>query len=118
MDTTLTQGLLARLDAVTATMGVAATEVWSIWLATAWMGAAQSALGLTVAIPLGLWAYRTVDGLKHEYDGGPLSEVAVAAGLVAAFVGLVSAIHLVGALPYLFEPRLYALDQLRGLVGK
>jgi hypothetical protein len=120
MDTTLTQGLLERLDAVTAQMGVAATEVWSIWLATAWVPVAQDVVGLVLALVVGRVAYKAHVKVSEDYGSAADFAVVLSAFVVmmAAIVAGVCTINLVGEAPYLFEPRLYALDQLRGLVGK
>ena len=116
-DSTLTGALLTRLDALTSTMGVAATEVWSIWLATSWRPMAGVVLGLTLslfAILLGgllaRWAVKKDDELFFFAGAAPF--------VIGIVVVLINLTHLPDAMAYLAEPRLYALDQLRGLVGK
>lgn len=122
-DTTLTQGLLSRLDAVTAKMGVAANEVWNIWVATSWRPAVGVAVGFSVALLIALVAGFAVRwAVKHGDQNDDLVGFLGVAGcvglIVAGIIVIFNVSHLPDALTYLAEPRLYALDQLRGMVGK
>lgn len=122
-DTTLTQGLLSRLDAVTAKMGVAASEVWNIWIATSWRPAVGVAVGFAVALLIALVAGLALRwAVKHENQNDDLVGFLGVAGcvglIVAGIIVIFNVSHLPDALTYLAEPRLYALDQLRGMVGK
>lgn len=117
MDTTLTQGLLTRLDAVTAQMGVAASEVWGIWIATSWRPMAGACFGLALsflAIVIGGRLIRL--GIKK--DDELIFLLGSVPFAVAAVAVLINLSNLPDAFAYLMEPRLYAIDQLRGLLGK
>jgi hypothetical protein len=122
MDSTLTTGLLTRLDAITNKMGVAATEVWSVWLATSWRPALNLAvLGVValVSFLLGTKSVRYALSDECSADEEPLFGMAgIILCAVCLFTGIGFMVNFADAIVYLNEPRLYALDQLRGLVGK
>lgn len=127
-DTTQTIGPLAaevltRIDAVAAKMGVAAGEVWNIWIATSWRPAVGVAIGFSVALLIALVAGLALRwAVKHENQNDDLVGflgVASCVGLiVAGIIVIFNVCNLPDAITYMAEPRLYALDQLRGLVGK
>lgn len=122
MDSTLAAGLLERLDAVAATMGVAATDLWGLWLATWWRSlieptAAMVTSGLMACGALRLWRHYRDEKRNHRYPDESWAAGSIVVGAVAVVLALAGVFALAEALPYVFEPRLYALDQLRGLLG-
>jgi hypothetical protein len=119
-DTTLVAGVLTRLDALTAKLGVGATEVWSIWLGSAWRPMVElvTFAGCMGVLIFGLLLLSARLRAKETYepeDGAALVYcLAVVAGILTA---VVLAVNLSDAIAYLIDPRLYALDQLKGLLG-
>lgn len=125
-DSTLTGALLTRLDALTAKMGVAATEVWSVWTGTSWRPLSNTVslfvIGLllvaggTVALKKAFKSNETAgyDDPRPVMFGVPGGVAMLVGGIMA----LAALLDLANAIAYLVEPRLYALDQLRELVGK
>lgn len=135
MDSTLTAGLLERLDAVAQAAGVAANEVWSIWLATSWRPMVGLLPWLFAALVLAVASrkvFQRSTAARERWEATPESHrswrdddaaaqwFALGVFLVVAscFVLFVASGIAVDAIAYLLEPRLYALDQLRGLIGE
>ncbi len=121
-DTTLTNGLLTRLDALTAKMGVAATEIWNIWLATSWRPALNYGIALViglVALGVGLKLVNSAIEKEKNLDDGAWPGVP---GVLLTFMGVIftaaALCNAADAIAYVIEPRLYAFDQLRRLIGK
>lgn len=122
----LAKEVLQRLDAVAAQMGVAANEVWSIWLATSWRPMLDTGSTLVIGLLMvlsGCWALRKAYQYDREnvYNDVRPPMFGVPGGffaLVGIIAFLIALTNLPDAITYLAEPRLYALDQLRGLVGK
>lgn len=122
----LAREVLQRLDAVAAQMGVAANEVWSIWLATSWRLMLNTGSTLVIGLLMvlgGCWALRKAYQFDREnvYNDVRPPMFGVPGGffaLVGIIAFLIALTNLPDAITYLAEPRLYALDQLRGLVGK
>lgn len=125
MDSTLAQGVLERLDAVTAKMGVAAGQLWDIWLATSWRPLLDAGIGLgggLLLLLLGALGLRLTIRKVGDWEDdatAPLGALSVIALLIG---GIVLALNLFGSLPdaiaYYRVPEVYALDQLRGLIGR
>lgn len=123
MDSTLAQGVLERIDLLAAKMGVGATELWSIWLATWWRPLLDAAIPAVIAVPMllasrWLWSRYLASGedrygRQEEWAGGAVFTGVAGVICVTVAVGLAAT-----ALPYAIDHRLYAIDQLAKLLGR
>lgn len=118
----LTVGLLSRLDAMTAKLGIGANALWSLWLATWWrpwlLIGALAALCLT-AIIAAVFSWRRYEASvkKNSYnDGWMMPAIILSCTAVGLFIGVVALCP--DAISYSLNHQLYAVDQLRGLIGK
>lgn len=123
MDSTLAQGVLDRLDAVAATMGVAANRLWDIWLATSWRPMLNEGIMLLAVLVLFGWTVFAFGWcLPRAERTGEGEDAVMGSGLITAFIGMVVLVLVISnlgdAITYLRVPEVYALDQLRALVGK
>lgn len=117
--------ILSRVDAVAAKLGVAATELWNIWLATSWtpLGKVTMAMTITTLFVLVLSAVTWHCAKRFaQTDGDGWLLAAVGCGFGAVFFCVILGLMLLTELPdaviYWRFPELYALDQLRALIGR
>ena len=124
MDSTLAQGLLSRLDVLTAKLGIGAGALWSLWLHTwwrPWLDEVMLGTAFLVALVGTVWVVRRwIAAERKNVDGGadPALAMGGTIGIGATFTLFVFVVlHLSDCIAYTVNHSLYALDQLRGLVG-
>lgn len=122
MQDSLTVGLLHRLDTLAAKAGIAGGQLWDLWLATWWRPMIPVVItGVLVLICLPLF----FKNLKIANNRSNDDEIVISAGItsvICAIVGAVSLLILLLSLPdamtYALNHQLYALDQLRQVIGR
>lgn len=119
-DSILTQGLLSRLDVITSKMGVGATQLWDLWTATSWRALLGVGFLLLFAVISGVLSVLTMRMAQRANSDAEdlLTLLFLAAAGVSIVCACAALLNASEAVAYIIEPRLYALDQLRELVGR
>lgn len=124
-DTTLATGVLTRLDAVAAKLGVAADQLWDLWVRTGplltWTDVGLTAIVGFMLYRLNRWlakGYKAENGKGAYGDETPWMIGAILTGVGAVLCGVATVVSIRYAIIVTVEPRLYAIDQLKELLGK
>lgn len=107
----MNEEILARVDALAAALGVAASQIWAITVKQAFI----SGVGMVVLLALGLVLFLIgiAIGIKSRNDtGGIRPVITVVTGVIGVFLLLVSAIESQSTLAALFNPEYWALDDI------
>ena len=118
MDTTLVSGILTRVDILANQLGVAAGDIWSIWLSLNYRPLMDCLTLLVVSSMVMYPSYRIV---KWAYEDEHNREGYLILSSIAFFMAFLAALVAVVCLPdaiiYFRNPEAYALSQLAEMIG-
>jgi len=133
MQDSLTVGLLHRLDTLAAKAGIAGGHLWDLWMSTWWrplIPVIVAGILLVICMPTFFKKVKLIN-MKVPHNNNPdymveqPEEVMIPAivamvvcGLITIPAMLVFLLQLPDAITYAFNHQLYAVDQLRQVIGR
>lgn len=118
-DTLFTQGVLSRLDAAAAKVGVAADQLWGLWLATWWRPLISTVLsGVVFVVCLIVFRRLWKWAASANNDIDEITPLIFIAGTIGVISLIAFGFSVSDSIAYSIDHRLYALDQLRQLIHK
>jgi hypothetical protein len=118
MSQDIPQEILARVDLLTAKLGVASEHIWTIWTSVAWTYSFTTLVFLILLLVTMIIFYKNIKIVivPDATDVDSQAVISLVSGIIAIMLLFIVLVRFPDSVRYLANPESYALDQLACLI--